>query len=534
MYKMKTPPIRLNAILVFLLSKTSSSRLFLIISETTVIGRSIGEVIYIIIMETYDFPDYDEIKTKYYKDLIASRHEFLQMIYDSYKCFDFDKLEKSKLNTFGNSRLEGLSLLFKDDSESKRYKKNLEEFLLGFETNKWKEEIYNINEKLENQIEAKSGIKKTITSRNNLDIKQFEFLSFDKIPKRPVNKSSFKNKGSKLTNDVKIEDNSMFIFKSNAKKIISFSGAAAVNLDKLKNTVSGVYLYQENKKKIKLIDPSKNNKIIFLDQISYKVNNENFNLSDVVDYSSLEKRAELLAGSRFRFIEKVAIVVCKFVIAVKKIWKKKKESEKILHMQENNQVNQTVIKAKDGSKRFFESNDAILQSNSKAFKESDKFKLIKEYITCREISELLETLKFSNSKLTKEEGVKKFKSLLANKLKEKESSKQQKLFQIKEKVKNIVVSNINVKSGLKESQYRYVKQERPSINEKSDDDLYIEEDRKVLSVINPTPSHRDNRRASIVEPYEIFIEPKRRFEPKKVVDINTMKAFIKEEMKKNK
>lgn len=45
MYKMKTPPMRLNAILVFLLNSTSSVRLFLIISDTIDIGRSIGVVI---------------------------------------------------------------------------------------------------------------------------------------------------------------------------------------------------------------------------------------------------------------------------------------------------------------------------------------------------------------------------------------------------------------------------------------------------------------------------------------------------------
>ena len=45
---MNTPPILLKATLVFLLNKTSSSRLFLIISETIETGRSIGLVILII------------------------------------------------------------------------------------------------------------------------------------------------------------------------------------------------------------------------------------------------------------------------------------------------------------------------------------------------------------------------------------------------------------------------------------------------------------------------------------------------------
>lgn len=40
-YKIKTPPILLKAIFVFLLNNTSSSKLFFIISETTVIGKSI-------------------------------------------------------------------------------------------------------------------------------------------------------------------------------------------------------------------------------------------------------------------------------------------------------------------------------------------------------------------------------------------------------------------------------------------------------------------------------------------------------------
>ncbi len=486
-------------------------------------------------METNDFPDIDEIKTKYYKNLIASKHEFLQMIYDFYKSFDFEKLEKSKLISPTNNNL---SLLIKDDTESKRYRKNLEEFLQGYETDKWKEEINHLNEKLENQIENKSAIKKTSASRNNLDIKQFDFLTFDKIPKRPVSKVSLKNTALKFTpgTESKMEENSMFTFKSNASKIVSFSGAAAVNIDKIKNAVSGLYIHQDIKQKIKLIDTSKSNKIIFIDKISYKVKNEDFSINQLVDWSSLEKRAELLAASRFRFIEKIAIVVCKFVIAVKKIWKKKKENEKVLLMQENNQVNQTGLKTKDGSKkRFYESNDISIQSNSKSYKDSDKFKPIKEYITCKDISELLNTLKFSNSKLNKEEGLKKFKAILANKIKEKESANKQKLVQIKEKVKNILISTINAKTDEPSSQYRYVKSESPLNKENSEDDLYIEEDGKALpSFTNPTPSYRDNRRASIVEPYEILIEPKRRFEPKKILDIAGMKAFIKEEIKKNK
>ncbi len=476
-------------------------------------------------MHVNDFLNNEDIKKNYYEKLTKSRPEFLQMVYDSYAAFDFQKLSNYKKQL--NDPISKQSIqVQREEADPKGVQRNMELFLKGLELEKWQKEIANLNIKIENRnIQNKGAVKRTSISLSNLEIKQFDFLKPYMIPKTPPKKMS--------------ADNQTFNFKTKGTKIISFAKSSLINQEKIKNYINVIFNNGDDEKLLKLIDTSKDNKIVFIEKISHKFENGDIFIDEEVDWASLERRAEILANSRFRFVEKVEILVCKFIISVKKLYKKKKEREKIQALQVSNPVHPSANN-NEGSKSHFDPKQSY-SSSSHTLKGTDKFKPVKEYISSRDINELIRDLKLKNSKLTKEEGIKKFKNILATKVKEKEQSiTKLKLLSIKEKVKVLLESNYKPDEyqNNEESQYEYVNNEqgkkKKNIQKPTLDEFLCsqQEERKPAPGSTGKPSYREKKRVSIKEDGEINVKEDNRLLPKKIVDIDGMKAFIKEEMKK--
>ena len=271
----------------------------------------------------------------YSRTLDQIKPDCLKMVYDSYCNYQFHLENESLVNP-------------------KNKKEDLKLYEKGFEGDKWFQKIQPILSQNSNPNGYKRmlSISPTIVNTN--------FIKDSEIPKKPTSQ--------KLTK---------FTYKSQKivpnSKTLALTKAAKLNFDKIgRQTFDFISEILEEVYTLHINDYSseKANSIIHLDRfkIEYKpndINKENPKIIGNVDLKTFSKRADILVNSRFNFIEKYIETMCKFLVALKKLVKKRKEKEFELNKTKQNNI---------GS----EYNSRILLDSSPFF--GEKFVKLKEEI----------------------------------------------------------------------------------------------------------------------------------------------------------
>lgn len=503
----------------------------------------------------------NEILKNYTNNLMNSRPDFLKMIYDSYSEFDFDELETAITASLSEKNILNLSLSNKSEKKSshKGFYTNFEQFLKGYENEKWLNLMAKVlkNVKLNNNQQSKD---------KPPEIRQLEFLKPEEIPKRPEWKFASNIKeanqvqnslatGPNLPSMATFQPGLNFNFKSKDLKIISFASTSNLRPEKLNNYIKDVYMSRGGDHVIKLVDSHKDNKIIFIEKIDTDETDTGEPVIDgVIDLKSLEKRAEVLVTSRLMFIEKVATTVCKFIISMKKLYKNKKEKEKQKALHGVNSVRSLNGAQKEGYSNLVGGLAQSASGNNIIKEMNEKLKRIREIISSRSMKTILSN---SNSTTNKSGGkessidLKKFKKILNKKVENKEKMKKfQKLNFIKEKVKKAI--------ELEEL-----------VNDSEDHDRYMEESNYYDETIEDQDSSNDyirkksihdtegkNKSSLILQSEDAFETPVKQSQylkkrkmmntqildmvkdlaeekvvmPKKKLDCNGLKMFIKQDL----
>lgn len=276
--------------------------------------------------------------------------EGMKALIDSFKEYD----EDHNIGDFYNPKL-GIS--------------KIKKYIEGFEFQKYDEMFKNMKCYVSPEEQAANLLKKAkINSTGNLfflDLKSCEFLKPSSIPDVPVEydnleyefyqnpddsqsiiKDNIENDDKPLeTFNTKIDNhihnnktltsNNIVIKNDNREEIdenfdgfISFNKNNEIMKDNIpSNCIKNLYDY-EKLDKIVVVDKFNKNKILFLDKIKIKFADENdFTpavTSEIYD-ETVSIRSRLLINSRFDFLYKVSRIICKFVIAIKKAYLKRKE-----------------------------------------------------------------------------------------------------------------------------------------------------------------------------------------------------------------
>ena len=261
----------------------------------------------------------------YANSLESLRPDFIRMIYDSYSEFNYEELENC-LEGNTNDKTEKSNLSTKNlhsnnkltYTKTKGFYSSQDQYLRGNEYEEWNQIINKILKSTEQESKM----------RTNLEIQQYDYLKPDQIPKKPEKKL--------LLNNQKLYQN--YNFKSNKEgyKTISFSKTVNIKTEKLGKMVKDIVSHHERDDMIKLVDTQKENRIVFIEKIEFNYLGNQTILSENINIQSLEKRGELLTQSRYSFIQKISLIINKFIISLKKLYKKKKDKEKLLINKQNN------------------------------------------------------------------------------------------------------------------------------------------------------------------------------------------------------
>jgi len=233
----------------------------------------------------------------YSRTLDQIKPDCLKMVYDSYCNYQFHLENESLVNP-------------------KNKKEDLKLYEKGFEGDKWFQKIQPILSQNSNPSprKRKLSISTTIVNTN--------FIKDSEIPKKPTSQklTKFTFKSQKIIPDF---------------KTLALTKAAKLDFDKIgRQTFDFISEILEEVYTLHINDYSseKANSIIHLDRfkIEYKpndINKENPKIIGNVDLKTFTKRADILVNSRFNFIEKYIETMCKFLVALKKLVKKRKEKE---------------------------------------------------------------------------------------------------------------------------------------------------------------------------------------------------------------
>lgn len=480
--------------------------------------------------------DLNEYLKNYTHNLINNRPDFLKMIYDSYNKFDYEELSHA-INHNNHLLKDAYSLESAQNSEKKQQNEfyiSTEQFLDGKELDKWRETIHNIISKQNNDNSRTRG-------RTQVEIKHMTFMKDEEIPKRP---------------ERKFTDKSNFNFKSKSDKIISFSSSSSIIQEKIISNVKEVFNSSGSDKVIKFTDVHRDNKILFLEKIELDQKENLTNplhreLKCEIDMKSLDSRADILLIPRLQFIEKVATIVCKFLISLKKLYKIKKEKEKARDLRGNNLNYDTSINYNSHSKTHKEGYNTLVKnismttSTKELIKDTgpEKLKKIREIVSSSSIKSFLNnsskknSLKIGNSNMH----VNKFRKLLYKKIEEKEKvKKKEKLDLIKDKIKDLIEREYYGGAEINQFTPEIQKDNDNNLNKNFDDNLNHRA-YSMNSMISIGESQTFNEEkirkrrtlhnTQIVDLVNDFKEEKT-IQPKKKVNFSALKMFVKEEMTK--
>lgn len=368
-----------------------------------------------------------EALNTYTSTLEMSKPDYLRMVYDSYLEFDNEELE-NYMNDKSNTKVL---------DKNKGFYSTFEQFSKGYENDKWNNLMIKIMTSL------KGNDSQEATQRNTLEIKQLTFLQPEEIPLKPT-----------------VKRTNMFNFKSKYTKIISFSTNSTIKEDKIKKHIKDTYINTETESVLRLIDFHHDNKIMFIDKYFIDFKDDEPMITGLNDFSSLEKRSDILVYSRFTFIEKIAITICKFIIALKKLYKFKKEKDKQKTLGNNTDLAMNSLLKKETLDRLMNTNTNNNNNNILGKDGLDKLKKIKEVISSLPLTIPKQVNKNINDLLD----VKKFKKIL-NKISTEKKNKEKAVE--KEKLKQKLKSFFQKKAN---PDYYYEESEQDDLNEEDEDD----------------------------------------------------------------
>jgi hypothetical protein len=480
----------------------------------------------------------NEYLKNYTHNLINFRPDFLKMIYDSYNQFDYEELTHTINLNNNNHHLHkdpysSESGQVSDKKQQKGFYTSIEQFLDGNELDKWREIIQKLISSQNKEIGRTRG-------RTQVEIKHMSFMKLDEIPKIP---------------ERKFTEKSDFNFKSKNEKIISFSSSSSIIQEKVNPYVKEVFNNSGSEKIIKLTDTYRDNKIVFLEKIEIEENDTNLGnplhceIKSAIDLKSLESRSDILLAPRLQFIEKVATVVCKFLISLKKLYKIKKEKEKVRDLRggnnyNHNNHNHNIYNTNANAKSFKEGYNTLIKnlsmtmSTKELLKDSgtEKLKKVREIVSLSSMKTLLNSTNKKNSLSlgNNDIHVNKFRKLLYKKVEEKEKTKKiEKLGLIKDKIRDLIENEYYGGGEVKEFTPEIQKDEvnnfdsnfnhrASSMNSINDSQTFNEEKNRKRRTLHNT---------QIVDLVNDFKEEKTIL-PKKKVNFSALKMFVKEEMTK--